>query len=102
MKAKISPIFLSITKAFLIAFSIYFCLIKSKAKKTFYSPITSNMVNQEKLINKCIVDMKSKDQLKEINIKNRTCYYFDDIIRIKDFVLDKILIDGKHFIEDFN
>ena len=28
--------------------------------------------------------MESKDELKEINIKNRTCYYFDDIIRASD------------------
>ena len=25
--------------------------------------------------------MKSKDELKAIDIKNCTCYYFDDIIR---------------------
>ena len=25
--------------------------------------------------------MESKDELKEIYIKNRTCYYFDDIMR---------------------
>ena len=25
--------------------------------------------------------MKSKNQLKEIDIKNRACYYFDDIMR---------------------
>ena len=28
--------------------------------------------------------MESKDKLKEIDIKNRTCYYFDDIIRFWD------------------
>ena len=27
---------------------------------------------------------QSKDKLKEIGIKNRTCYYFDDIIRFWD------------------
>ena len=25
--------------------------------------------------------MESKDELKEIDIKNRMCYYFDDIIK---------------------
>ena len=25
--------------------------------------------------------MKSKNELKEIDIKNRMCYYFDDIMR---------------------
>ena len=28
--------------------------------------------------------MERKDELKEIDIKNRTCYYFDDIIRDLD------------------
>ena len=37
--------------------------------------------------------MNSNDELKEINIKNRTCYYFDAIINIEDFNLDNILID---------
>ena len=42
-----------------------------------------------------IINMDSKDELKEICIKNRTCYYFDDIIKIEDFDLDNILIDEK-------
>ena len=37
--------------------------------------------------------MDSNDELKEIEIKSRTCYYFDDIIKIEDFDLDNILID---------
>ena len=36
--------------------------------------------------------MKSNDKLKEIEIKNRTCYYFHDIIEIKDFGFNDILI----------
>ena len=36
--------------------------------------------------------MRSNDKLKEIDIKNRMCYYFDDIIQIEDFDLDNILI----------
>ena len=28
-------------------------------------------------------------------IKNRACYYFDDIIKFEDFDFDNILIDGK-------
>ena len=28
--------------------------------------------------------MEKKDELKEIDIKNRTCYYFDDIIKDSD------------------
>ena len=38
--------------------------------------------------------MESND-LKKVNIKNRTCYYFDDIIKLEDFDLDNILIDEK-------
>ena len=46
--------------------------------------------------------MESKNELKEIDIKNRTCYYFDDIIF--DFDLDNILIEEKShkIILDYN
>ena len=46
-------------------------------------------------INKCIINIDSNDELKEIDIKTRTCYYFDDIIKIEDFSLENILIDEK-------
>ena len=39
--------------------------------------------------------MESKDELKEIDIKNRTCYYFDDIMSVKDFDLRDILLAEK-------
>ena len=39
--------------------------------------------------------MESNDGLKEINIENCTCYYFDDIIKIEDFDFDNILLDEK-------
>ena len=39
--------------------------------------------------------MENIDKLKQINIKNRTCYYFYDIIKLDDFDLDNILIDKK-------
>ena len=41
--------------------------------------------------------MKSKDELKEIDIKNRTCYYFEDIMRVWDRDIDfsDILLDEK-------
>ena len=35
------------------------------------------------------------NKLKKIGIKNCTCYYFDDIIKIKDFDFDDTLIDEK-------
>ena len=34
--------------------------------------------------------MENNDRLKEIDIKNRMCYYFDDIIKIEHFDLDNI------------
>ena len=43
--------------------------------------------------------MISNDKLKEIDIKNCMCYYFDDIIKIEDFDLDNILID-KTFLQE--
>ena len=39
--------------------------------------------------------MESNDKLKEIDIKNRKCYYCDDIIKIEDFDPDNISIDQK-------
>ena len=41
--------------------------------------------------------MNELKQLKEIDIKNRTCYYFDDMIKIEDFDLRNILIDEKSY-----
>ena len=35
-------------------------------------------------------------KLKEIIIKDRTCYYFDDIIKLKDFNHDNILTNKNH------
>ena len=37
--------------------------------------------------------MKSKNEIKEIDIKNRTCYYFDDIIIDRDIYSVDILLD---------
>ena len=37
--------------------------------------------------------MNSNNGLKEIDIKNRTCYYFSDIMSIEYFDFDNILID---------
>ena len=38
--------------------------------------------------------MESNYELKEIHIKNRTCYYFDGKIKTEDFCLDNILLDN--------
>ena len=39
--------------------------------------------------------MESNDKLNEIDIKNRMCYYFDDIINSEDFDVDNILLNEK-------
>ena len=39
--------------------------------------------------------MESNDELKEIDIKNRTCYYFDDITRVENFYCGHGLLDEK-------
>ena len=39
--------------------------------------------------------MECKDELKEIDIKNRTCYYFNDIIKDIDINFHNILLDEK-------
>ena len=41
--------------------------------------------------------MESKNELKEIDIKNCTCYYFDDIVKIENLNLDNILMDEKSY-----
>ena len=41
--------------------------------------------------------MDSNDELKEIDIKNRMGYYFDDIIKIEDLNLDDVSIDEKWY-----
>ena len=37
------------------------------------------------------------NEFKKARIKNRTCYYLDDIIKLEDFDLDNILIDKKSY-----
>ena len=41
--------------------------------------------------------MESNNKLKEIDIKNRTCYCFGDIVKIGDFNCDYILINEKSY-----
>ena len=54
-----------------------------KTKKTYYH------VNNMK--------MEGNKKLKEIDIKNCTCYYFDEIINIHDLNLDNMLLDEKSY-----
>ena len=39
--------------------------------------------------------MKGNEELKEINIKNCTCFYFDKITKTKDFDFDNIFMNKK-------
>ena len=41
--------------------------------------------------------MESKDELKKINIKNRTCYFFDDTMRVIDIDFSDILLEKKSY-----
>ena len=41
--------------------------------------------------------MESKDELKEIHIKNRRCYYFDDIIKGRDIYFAEMLFEYKSY-----
>ena len=41
--------------------------------------------------------MESNNELKGIDIKNRPRYYFDDMIKIEDFIFGNILIDEKSY-----
>ena len=78
--------FLSITIVLLIAVSIYCYLIKYQPKQRPLLPChyTTSKLKETGIRNK----MKNNDKLKEISIKNCTCSYFDDIIRLQDFDLD--------------
>ena len=44
-----------------------------------------------------LINVDRNDELKQINIKNCACYYFDDILKIEDFDIDNILIDEKSY-----
>ena len=41
--------------------------------------------------------MESKDEFKKIDIKNRTCYYFDDIMTVEDIDSSDILLNDKKY-----
>ena len=39
--------------------------------------------------------MESKDELEEPDTKNHTCYYFDDIMKVRDIDFGNILLEVK-------
>ena len=42
-----------------------------------------------------IIKIESKNELKEIDIKNGVCYYFDDIFNVTDINFSDILLAKK-------
>ena len=47
---------------------------------------------------KYIIRMKSNyDELKDVSMKNRTCFYFNDITKIEWFNFGNILLDKKSY-----
>ena len=46
--------------------------------------------------------MESKDEFKKIDIKNRTCYYFHDIMTVIDIDFSDILLNKKSYKLIFN
>ena len=92
-KFPVLPRFLSIIISLLIAVSIYFYLIKYNPKQKHLLPYYVKKWQT----NKCFININSNDELKETDTKNCTCNYLDDIIKIEDFNLDNISIDGKSY-----
>ena len=41
--------------------------------------------------------MENKNEFKKFNIKNCTCYYFNDIMEVENINIDRILLDKKSF-----
>ena len=41
--------------------------------------------------------MESKNEFKKINIKDRGCYYFDDILKVEDINVNDILLGEKSY-----
>ena len=86
--------FLLITIVLLIAVSIYRYLIKYQANQKHLLPFqfTNNKLKEIIYQN---YEPKMSNKVKDKIIKNRTYYFFDDIINIKIFDLSNIQIDEK-------
>ena len=84
--------------ALLIAVSINWYLIEYQTKSSIYHHFTTQIINQEKFhIDKYIIKTESNDKLREIEIKNLKCCYFDRITKIENFDADNISIDKKSY-----
>ena len=87
--------FLYFTSLILIVASIYCFFIKHQANQKYLLPCHCTINGLKKMELQIIIKMESNDELKEINIKKRTCYHFGDIIEFKGFNIDNILIDER-------
>ena len=45
--------------------------------------------------------MESIDELKEVDIKDCTCYYFDDIMRVGHFDFNNVLLGKKSYKKSY-
>ena len=53
-------------------------------------------IDLNKKVHCCTKNMKTENNdFERVSIKNRTCYYFHDITKIKDFDFDNVLINSK-------
>ena len=87
-------IFLLITVVLLITVSIYRYLIKYQANQKHLLPFQFTNSKLKEIIYQNY-EPKMSNKVKDIIIKNRTYYFFDDIINIKIFDLNNIQIDEK-------
>ena len=67
-------------------------LIKYKAEQRHLWPsfVTNDKLKEVWYWN--ITRMRSKDELKEFEIKSCMCYYFDEMMRVRDINLNDILL----------
>ena len=77
----------------LAAVSTYCLLVKyqAKPKHLLHCHYSASRLKETRYY-----EMGINYKLKEIIIKDRTCYYFDDIIKLKDFNHDNILTNKNH------
>ena len=75
----------------LVAASIY--LVKYLSKQRHLLPFYNTGQVKRYWHYKYMIKMVSNNKLKEIRIKNCTCYYFHGVIKFEDFDIDNILID---------
>ena len=72
---------------------LFFLRNMEQIKNIYY--ITVSRLNLKKWTLIAYYKIRSKNELKEIDFKNYTCYFFNDIIKIVDFYFDNILLVKK-------